>query len=67
MKTVYLDKTSGWLIYDITNTTSTRDKYMLGKYWTMTKEVWSANIWICLKKAFDLEKKNEEFNPLANR
>ena len=36
-KTVYLDKTSGWLIYDITNTTSTRDKFMLGKYWTMTE------------------------------
>jgi|TARA_B110000879_G_scaffold138909_1_gene181149 phage shock protein PspC (stress-responsive transcriptional regulator) len=36
-KTVYLDKTSGWLIYDIKNTTSTRDKYMLGNYWTMTE------------------------------
>jgi len=36
-KTIYLDKTSGWLIYDIKNTTSTRDKYMLSNYWTMTE------------------------------
>lgn len=35
-KTVYLDESSGWIIYDIDNVTNIRDKYMLGKFWTMT-------------------------------
>ncbi len=37
-KTVFLDKTSGWIIYDIKNTTRTRDRYMLNNYWTMTED-----------------------------
>jgi hypothetical protein len=67
MKTVYLDKTSGWLIYDITNTTSTRDKYMLGKYWTMTERGLECQHMDMSKEGIRSRKKNEEFNPLANR
>ncbi len=37
-KTVFLDRSSGWVIYDIDNVTNTRDKNMLGKFWRMTEE-----------------------------
>lgn len=37
-KTIYFDKTSGWIIDDVENVTNTYDARMLNHYWTMTSD-----------------------------
>jgi hypothetical protein len=36
-KSVFLGDGSSWIVYDIKNITNTRDRQMIGKYWTMTQ------------------------------